>query len=82
MTAPPEELNTPAYYGKIQNDKVVESLLAKGGLRLAAVLNTLLANDDELATYGLIRDPRQVMLEEKEEEGKQQAQRQRNSWRW
>lgn len=54
MTAPAKELNTKEYYGKVQDDKVVESLLAKGGLRLAAVLNTLLADETELATLGAV----------------------------
>ena len=56
MKAPPEELNTPDYYGKVQKDKVVESLLAKGGIRLAATLNTLLADDADLKTFGLVSD--------------------------
>lgn len=54
LNAPPQELNTPDYYGKVQKDKVVESLLAKGGIRLAATLNTLFADDTELRTLGLI----------------------------
>ena len=60
MEAPPEELNTAAYYGKVQKDKVVESLLAKGGIRLAATLNTLFADDADIEAFGLLGN----MLEE------------------
>ncbi len=35
------ELDTPEYYGKLQDDKVVHKLLAMGGIRLAAVLNSV-----------------------------------------
>lgn len=50
----PRELNTKAYHGKIVDDKVVEKLLAMGGIRLAAVLNTMLADPDELTTFGVV----------------------------
>lgn len=35
------ELDTPAYAGKIREHKVVEKLLAMGGVRLAAILNDM-----------------------------------------
>ncbi|KAG9047415.1 hypothetical protein FS837_002271 [Tulasnella sp. UAMH 9824] len=35
------ELDTPEYAGRIRNEKLVERLLAMGGVRLAAVLNDL-----------------------------------------
>ncbi|KAG8987783.1 hypothetical protein FRB90_003150 [Tulasnella sp. 427] len=35
------ELDTPEYTGRIRNEKLVEKLLAMGGVRLAAVLNDL-----------------------------------------
>ncbi len=35
------ELDTKEYMGKIQNDKVIERLMAMGGLRLAGILNTI-----------------------------------------
>ena len=55
MTAPPQELNTASYHGKIVGDKVVEKLLAMAGLRLAATLNVILADSIELQTFGAIR---------------------------
>jgi hypothetical protein len=36
------ELDTPEYWGRIKGDKVVEKLLAMAGIRLAAVLNSVL----------------------------------------
>lgn len=42
------------YVGKIKDDKIIESLLAKGGIRLAATLNTILGDEADLLTYGLI----------------------------
>ncbi|KAG8895453.1 hypothetical protein FRB99_000596 [Tulasnella sp. 403] len=35
------ELDTPQYAGKIKDQKILEKLLAMGGVRLAAVLNEL-----------------------------------------
>lgn len=43
-----------SYVTKIKGDKLIESLLAKGGIRLAAVLNTILGDEAELQTLGLI----------------------------
>lgn len=43
-----------SYVTKIKGDKLIESLLAKGGIRLAAVLNTILGDEAELETLGLI----------------------------
>ncbi|CED83621.1 S1/P1 nuclease [Phaffia rhodozyma] len=47
-----EELNTPEYYGRLKADWVVEKQLARGGLRLAAVLNTLF--DSEARATGSV----------------------------
>ena len=51
---PLQEVGGANYYGRILNDKIMESLLAKGGLRLAAILNSILADPDEIQTHGLI----------------------------
>ena len=45
------ELDTPAYVGRIKEEKTVEKLLAMGGLRLASVLNTVLGAEDEQGLY-------------------------------
>lgn len=50
-TAPRMELDTPEYLGKIGDDKIVEALLAKGGLRLAKVLNEALGGKDVPSLY-------------------------------
>ncbi|OCF40341.1 nuclease I [Kwoniella heveanensis CBS 569] len=42
------ELDTDKYLGRIGREKVIEKLLAMGGLRLAKVLNEALANEEEL----------------------------------
>ncbi|KDQ09429.1 hypothetical protein BOTBODRAFT_137742 [Botryobasidium botryosum FD-172 SS1] len=47
------ELDTPEYVGAIQNAKVVEKVLAMAGVRLAAVLNTLLDPQGGGAQEGL-----------------------------
>jgi hypothetical protein len=41
------ELDTPEYAGKIKDQMIIEKLLAQGGIRLAAVLNSLFADVDE-----------------------------------
>lgn len=41
FTAPPVELNTKEYYGPIREHNTIERLLAQGGLRLAATLNSI-----------------------------------------
>ncbi|CDU24517.1 related to Nuclease Le3 (C-terminal fragment), partial [Sporisorium scitamineum] len=43
---PEPELDEPEYVGRIERDKVIHKQLAKAGLRLAAVLNTLLLPAD------------------------------------
>ena len=43
-----------SYVTKIKGDKIIESMLAKGGIRLAAVLNTILGDEAELQTLGLV----------------------------
>lgn len=40
---PAIELDTPQYAGKIRRKRIVEKLLAKGGIRTAAILNGLFA---------------------------------------
>jgi hypothetical protein len=47
-------LDTPEYAGRIRREKVVEKLMALGGLRLAGVLNELLGSEDELRAYGAL----------------------------
>ncbi|KAG9080396.1 hypothetical protein FRC06_006637, partial [Ceratobasidium sp. 370] len=47
------ELNTPEYAGRIQDEKVVEKLLALGGLRLAATLNAVLGSEEEKELFGV-----------------------------
>jgi len=44
---PLKELGGPDYYGRIRNEHVVEFLLAQAGIRLAATLNTILADEAE-----------------------------------
>jgi hypothetical protein len=44
--SPVVELDTPEYLGKIADDKVVELLLAKAGIRLAAILNSIFVKDE------------------------------------
>lgn len=43
MTRTAPELDTDEYMGRINEDKVVERVLAMGGIRLAAILNSVLA---------------------------------------
>lgn len=45
------ELDTPAYVGRIKEEKTVEKLLAMGGLRLASILNTVLGAEGEQGLY-------------------------------
>jgi len=47
---PPMEVNTEVYYGPIKSRNVVEELLVRAGLRLAATLNAVLGEEDELRT--------------------------------
>ena len=49
---PPMEVNTAAYYGPIREGNVVEELLVRAGLRLAATLNAVLGEDEELVGGG------------------------------
>lgn len=50
-TGPLIELDTPEYLGKIADAKVVEKLLAMGGLRLAKVLNQILGEGQYTDLY-------------------------------
>ncbi len=52
---PPMEVNTAAYYGPIREGNVVEELLVRAGLRLAATLNAVLGEEDELVGGGMER---------------------------
>jgi hypothetical protein len=47
---PAIELDTPQYAGKIRGQRIVEKLLAQGGIRTAAVLNGLFAVEETKAT--------------------------------
>lgn len=49
---PAIELDTPEYAGKIRKQRIVERLLAQGGIRTAAILNGLFADDDVKAAAG------------------------------
>ncbi|CAE6362833.1 unnamed protein product [Rhizoctonia solani] len=51
---PPRELNTADYAERVREDLIVEKQLAIGGMRLAAVLNNVLALEDEKARYGIL----------------------------
>jgi hypothetical protein len=42
------ELDTSRYAGRIEREQVMQKLLAKGGLRLAAILNTLFGEESEM----------------------------------
>ncbi|GMK59171.1 hypothetical protein CspeluHIS016_0701860 [Cutaneotrichosporon spelunceum] len=50
-TGPLIELDTPEYLGRIGEDKVIEALLAKGGLRLAKILNEILSGGEHTGLY-------------------------------
>lgn len=50
---PPVELNTKEYYGPIRDGNVIEELLVRAGLRLAATLNAILADEDELMSTSM-----------------------------
>lgn len=49
--APLVELDTKEYLGRLGEDKVVESLLARGGIRLAAVLNGIFGADKTVGVW-------------------------------
>jgi hypothetical protein len=49
-----QELNTADYAERVRKDLIVEKQLAVGGIRLAAVLNNVLASEDEKARYGVL----------------------------
>ncbi|CAE6450158.1 unnamed protein product [Rhizoctonia solani] len=51
---PPRELNTADYAGRIRSGLIVEKQLAMGGMRLAAVLNNVLGQEDEKARRGVV----------------------------
>ncbi|WWC89367.1 uncharacterized protein L201_004290 [Kwoniella dendrophila CBS 6074] len=50
------ELDTDKYLGEIGRQKIVEKLLAQGGLRLAKILNEALADEGHLMGNGLYFD--------------------------
>lgn len=67
---PPKEVNTAAYFGPIRDNNVIERLLAQGGIRLAATLNSIFASPEDLEK-GLIVDwmtEADLMVAEEEEE--------------
>lgn len=72
-STPPPELGGPGYYGRIRRDKVVESLLVKAGIRLAATLNAVFASDEELVGSGPLnlgwRDGKEGQVEAGRETG-------------
>lgn len=49
------ELDTPEYAGRIEKEFLMEQLLAMGGIRLAAILNYLFADADEVGLGALYR---------------------------
>ncbi|KAF8520948.1 phospholipase C/P1 nuclease [Hysterangium stoloniferum] len=49
---PAVELDTPEYAGVLERDLVVQKLLGMGGVRLAAILNTLYADEEEVRVMG------------------------------
>ncbi|CAE6395413.1 unnamed protein product [Rhizoctonia solani] len=51
---PPRELNTVDYAERVRAEFIVEKQLAIGGMRLAAVLNSVLGQEDEKAKYGVV----------------------------
>ncbi|CUA76451.1 Endonuclease 3 [Rhizoctonia solani] len=51
---PPRELNTVDYADRVRAELIVEKQLAIGGMRLAAVLNSVLGHEDERARYGAV----------------------------
>lgn len=52
---PLAELDVPEYKGRIEEDKVIQKQLAKAGVRLAAVLNTLLLPEALMAREEQLR---------------------------
>lgn len=46
--SPPIELDTPAYSGRIANERILQKLFAMGGIRLAAILNSLFGDPEEM----------------------------------
>jgi hypothetical protein len=49
---PAVELDTPQYAGVIEKQLVVQKLLAQAGVRMAAILNTLYADEEEVKAMG------------------------------
>jgi len=49
---PPVELDTPEYAGVLERDLVVQKLLGMAGVRLAAILNTLYGDEEEIKAMG------------------------------
>ncbi|CUA74162.1 Endonuclease 1 [Rhizoctonia solani] len=48
------QLNTPEYAGQVGERKIIEEQIAKGGLRLAVALNTILGSEEEKQAFGLL----------------------------
>ncbi|EUC60896.1 S1/P1 nuclease [Rhizoctonia solani AG-3 Rhs1AP] len=48
------ELDTPEYAGQVGEKKIIEEQIAKGGLRLALALNTILGSEEDKRAFGLL----------------------------
>ncbi|KAF8594396.1 phospholipase C/P1 nuclease [Ceratobasidium sp. AG-I] len=53
-SSPRKEMSNTTYAARVESEKIVEKQLALGGLRLAAALNTLLGDEEEMALYGVL----------------------------
>lgn len=58
------ELAVPEYLGKIEADKVIQKQLAKGGVRLAAILNSVLLPEAQAAESAKTNAPKYYIEEE------------------
>ncbi|KAL5637362.1 hypothetical protein ACGC1H_001116 [Rhizoctonia solani] len=47
-------LDTPEYAGQVGERKMIEEQIAKGGLRLALALNTILGSEEDKRAFGLL----------------------------
>lgn len=55
-TTPLLQLDEPWYSGRIKHERLVERLLATAGIRLAAILNDIFGEDDDVAALGPLID--------------------------
>ncbi|KAF8758614.1 hypothetical protein RHS01_02281 [Rhizoctonia solani] len=49
-----QQLNGTEYTGRIHDEKLVEKQLALGGIRLAGIINEVLATEDEKLEFGVL----------------------------